>query len=301
MKLRPVLRRLTAVVLCLVLMTALAGCFAPGRVTLAALDTPEALLAGEIMAQQLEGFGLEVVRGQTYSSLYELEAGMRDGEFDIAAIFLQDALTGFSVINEDPIFDNTLADEIVNNTIRDLFGYMLLELWSVSAGYSLLIYESLAEGAGIDFFALSAHAPTLTLAAAPSFLDSNGGFAHMLDLFGDLQFGEVVTVGFDDFYDARRLREEMGADIVAVRATSNGEWFRDAGFVPMGGGLVLWPTNPLAPIVSEDTIDRLPEVRAVLSPLQFQIDVMAFNRSLRDISHGLRSIEEAAEELIQSR
>ena len=296
MSYKSILTRFAAAAVFSVLIVALSGC-ASNRVTLATLDSPEAVLAGEIMAQQLENFGLEVVRGQTYRSLAELEAGMRAGEFDISTVFLQDVLTGFAAIGEDPVFDQMLAEEIVNNTIRDVFGYMLLDWWNIHAHYSLIMSERFTQDEQFNLVMLSVLAPDLTLAATQDFLENAGGLAQLRELFGELEFGEVIVVDQNSLYEAAGL----GADILAVRSFQDGDWFADAGYFPIGGGFSLWPSNPLTPVASEDVMERLPEIRAILSSISFQIDPAAFAKNLRAIGQGAQTFEEAANEILQSR
>ena len=294
---KSVLAKLAAVAVFAVLTTAFSGCFTSNRVTLATLNTPEAVLAGEIMALQLENFGMEVVRGRTYHSLAELEAGMRAGEFDISAVFLQDALTGFAVIGESPVFDQTLAEEIVNNTIRDVFGYMLLDWWNIHAHYSLVMSERFTQDDQFNLVMLSVIAPDLTLAATQDFLESAGGLAHLRELFGELEFGRVIVVDQEDLYDAAGL----GADILVVRSFQEGDWFADAGYFPIGEGFSLWPSNPMVPVASEYVMERLPEIRAILSSISFHIEPATFARNLRAIGQGTQTFEQAANDILQSR
>jgi len=266
---------------------------------------PEAVLAGEIMAQQLESFGFEVVRGQTYRSLAELEAGMRAGEFDLSAVFLQDALTDFAAIGESPVFDQTLAVEIVNNTIRDVYGYMLLDWWGIEANYTLAVRERLMqEGFGVG--ALAMFAQDMTLAATQDFFESPGGMAHLNFLFGGLEFREVLVVEQDSFFEPGRL----DADIIALRTTLTGDWLVNEGFSAIGRGfsephtfegISIWPSNHLVPVASEDVMERLPEIQAILSSVSFQIDPATFANHLREISQGIQTPELAAYEILQQR
>ena len=296
MRYKSILTKFALVAVIAILTAGLGGC-ASNRVMLATLDTPEAVLAGEIMALQLENFGMEVVRGRTYHSLAELEAGMRAGEFDISTVFLQDALTGFAAIGESPVFDQTLAEEIVNNTIRDVFGYMLLDWWNIHAHYSLVMSERFTQDDQFSLVMLSVIAPNLTLAATQNFMESAGGLAHLRELFGELEFGGVIVVDQDGLYEAAGL----GADILAVRSFQEGDWFADAGYFPIEGGFALWPSNPLVPVASEDVMERLPEIRAILSSISFQIEPATFARNLKTIGQGAQTFEQAANEILQSR
>ena len=291
------LTKLAAIVVCAVLSVVLSGCFGPSRVTLATLDTPEAVLAGEIMALQLEDFDFEVVRGPRYQSLAELEAGMRAGEFDLSAVYLQDVLTGFSVIAESPIFDQLLAEEIVNNTIGDLFGYTLLDnWWSLNASYTLLMRERFAHDENFSFGALARYAPELTLAAPQEFLEGTGGLAHMRELFGVLEFGEIRVIEASELYEPARI----DADIIAVRANIMGNRFLEADFFTIGDNVAIWPANNFYPVASVEIMERMPEIRAILSSISFQIDNFRFAQSVHAISQGEQTPELAAYEILQA-
>ena len=295
MIIKPIAKKISIFALCVIL-AALGGCFAKNRVTIATLDTPEAILAGEVIAAQLESFGIEVIRGQTYASFAELEAGMRAGEFDISPIFLQDALVGFPSIDERPIFENSLAEEIVNNTLRDVFGYMLLDWWNIQAHYSLFMRGDLVQDDLLGFFALSTQASGLTLAATLDFLESPGGLEHARELFGGLEFEEILVVNQGDFWEASRLN----ADVLAVRETVTRDRLFEAGYVSIGEEFQLWPINPLIPIANETMIEKLPEIRIILSSISHQITPAEFARNLRAIGHGAQTLEQAAEDLLQS-
>jgi glycine betaine/choline ABC-type transport system substrate-binding protein len=249
------------------------------------------------MALKLENFGFEVVRGPRYQSLIELEAAMLAGEFDLSAVFAQDALTGFVSIGESPIFDQFLVEEIVGSTLGDMFGYVLLDQWLLNANYAILLCGSLAQGMDLSFGALSRYAPNLTLAATREFMDSPGGLAHMRDLFGALDFGDTIIVQAAQLYDPAQL----GADVVAVRASMLGNWFAEAGFFDFSEGLAIWPANNFHPVVSESVLERMPEIRVILSSVSFQIDPARFAESLRAISQGEQSAELAAYEIMQLR
>ncbi|MCL2618305.1 MAG: hypothetical protein FWD98_04530 [Defluviitaleaceae bacterium] len=289
--------RLIATALLAAMLVTLSGCFGQGRVTLATLDTPEAVLVGEIMALQLENFGIDVVRGPVYTSLAQLEAGMLAGEFDLSAVFLQDALTGLPSIGEEPVFDILLQEEIVNNTLRDVFGYMLLEWWHLDARYSMFVRED----RDLRLLALSAQAPRLTLAAPQSFFEGAGGFAHMQEMFGGLDFARMYVAEPGYPHGGGQPSHGPGADILVVRGTDNGSWILDAGYAQADGGFSLWPENMLVPLAKEDTIERLPEVRMVLSAISFNVNNDAFARSLRDIHQGVQTAEQAAYDLISQR
>ena len=290
------LTRLIAAFCAILLMVLTAGCFSTNRIVLATLDTPESVLIGEIMASKLENFGFEVVRGPRYQSLAELEAGMGAGEFDLSAIFVQDALTGSGVIAESPVFDQFLALEIVNNTIGELFGYTLLDAWLLDATYTLVIRERLAQDDQFNFAALARHAGDLTLASTQEFMSDPGGFAHMHDLFGELNFRETNIIGAPDIFGPTRLT----ADLLVVRSIMMGEWLTNAGYTAYWGGVPIWPGNSLHPIAREGALDRYPEIRAILSSISFQIDPVRFNQGLYAINQGEQTPEQAAQEILQA-
>ena len=308
MRYKSFITKLTAIVICVILMITLSGCFASKQITLATLDTPEAVLASEIMARQLENFGFEVVRGITYSSLAELEAGMRGNEFDLSAVFLQDALTGFDIIGESPVYDQQLATEIVNNTLHDVLGYVLLDWWSIDAQYTLAVRDNFIQGDLAGLGSLAFRAPGLTLAATEGFIDSALGMDHLRNLFWEIEFGNIVVVGYDDLFEPGNI----DADVIALRSTFVGDWLVNAGYTSIGqsssrvdpvgfDGFAIWPQNNLVPVASDDLMERLPEVQAILSSVSFQIDPSTFARHLRHINVGSQTPEQAAYEILQHR
>ena len=292
-----ILARAVALAVCAMLLIAQAGCFASGRVTLATLDSPESILVGEIIALQLEDFGFEVVRGHRYQSVADLEAGMRAGEFDLTALFIQDALTGFGVINESPLFDQILVEEIVNNTIRDMFGYMLLDQWNLLGARYTIAMRDVEQGRRLGFDVLSRYAPSLSIAVTSGFLEGTGGLAHMREIFGELEFSDITVINATDIYNMGWL----DVDVIALREYMMGSWLLDAGYAPIDSGISIWPNNILYPIAKEDVIERRPEIRAVLSSTAFHIDTAMFAERLHAISQGRQTTTEAAYEILQAR
>ena len=285
------IKRLAVTACVFAVMAALSGCSSTTRVTIATLDTPESILLGEVMAQQLEQFDFEVVRGSRYSGLMELEAGMRANEFDVSGLFIQDALA--ELIGERPIFDQVLTQEIVGNTLQDMFGYTLLDGWNISGGYAIAMHSDLHFGLA----ELPRYSHRLTLAATHDFIYSIGGLAHMRELFGEIEFADIVIVHEADFYNSAQL----GADILAMRTYSIGDWLRDSGYISTQSELSVWPINNFVPIIEEDILDRHPEIRTVLSSIAFQIETDRFAGKLHSIWQGETTVEAAATEILQFR
>jgi len=272
-------------------MAALSGCSSTAGVTIATLDTPENILLGEVIAQQLEQFNFEVARGARYPGLMALETGMRANEFDISGLFIQDALSG--LIGERPIFDQVLAQEIVGNTLQDMFGFTLLDGWNIGGGYAVVIHQDLRFGLA----ELPRYSHSLTLAATQDFVDGIGGLAHLRELFGELEFANIIIVHEADFYNPA----QVGADVLAMRTFMIGDWLRDSGYISTQTEFSVWPVNNFVPIIDEDILDRHPEIRTILSSIAFQIDADRFAEKLHSIERGETTFEDAATEILQFR
>lgn len=285
------IKRLAAMACVIAVMAALSGCSSTAGVTIATLDTPENILLGEVIAQQLEQFNFEVARGARYPGLMALETGMRANEFDISGLFIQDALSG--LIGERPIFDQVLAQEIVGNTLQDMFGFTLLDGWNIGGGYTVAIHQDLRFGLA----ELPRYSHSLTLAATQDFVDGIGGLAHLRELFGELEFANIIIVHEADFYNTAQI----GADVLAMRTFMIGDWLRDSGYISTQTEFSVWPVNNFVPIIDEDILDRHPEIRTILSSIAFQIDADRFAEKLHSIERGETTFEDAATEILQFR
>lgn len=263
--------------LCLALMM-LSGCFAQTNIRLATLESDEAMLLGEIMAQQLESAGLRVSRGTTFASMEELAEGMTNSSFELGVVFVQDTLTNLNIVGDELIFDPQLASEIIDDTFRDVYGFTALFPWNIDASYSLFTPHN--ETNVVQLLTR----PNLNLTAEASFFEGTGGLRHIEELF-ELNLTNLYYV---EAADALTL-DGGNIDILALRGTTASP------FNQVGAGFMLWPENYALPIVDESTLEIVPEVNLLLSQISFlHTNQQNFIDELHDVRQGLATIEEAA-------
>jgi len=252
-----------ALFLCTVLATvACAGGTGSGEVIrVGSKDFTEQLILGEMYALVLEDAGYQVERKLNLGGTPVAQAALESGEIDLYPEYTGTGL--LTVLKEEVNSDPAAVYETVSTQYQDQFNLVWLEPSPMNNTQALAMTQEKSQELGITTISdFAAQANELTLIGPPEFEIREDGLPGLQSAYGDFQLKSYKAV--DPGLRYKGLVD--GEADVAVAFGTDGE-ISAFDLVLLEDDQQLFPPYQVAPVVRQELLDEVPEVREILNEL----------------------------------
>lgn len=256
----------------------------------------EQVILGELLAQQIEATtDLRVSRKLNLGGTFICHQALMAGDIDTYVEYTGTALT--AILKTPPSSDSHAAFQTVQDAYRQRFHLQWLPPLGFNNTFALMIRGEDAQRLGVTTITqLAEHAPRRHAGFGYEFLERADGFPGLARTYG-LQFAEPPRVM--DLALTYQALADRKVDVIAGDSTNG--LITSLGLTVLYDDRHYFPAYQAAPILSEATIDRFPQVRDSLSALagilsdddmrrlNYQVD--GRRRSVRDVVKEFRAAQ----------
>ena len=259
-----------------------------GVITIGSKNFTEQLILGELMAQLIEReTRLTVKRQFDLGGTMICHQAILNGALDIYAEY---SGTGWTAIlqNNGPLERDKIYDQVAT-AYRERFDLVWLEPFGFDNTYAITVRRSDADRRGWKTISnLQAMAPNLQAGWTFEFSERPDGYPGLQSAYG-FGFGNVRDLETTLMYQAI-AKEEV--DIICAFATDGRIQTYD--LVPLTDDLHFFPPYHAAPVVRADTLEKHPELRAVLNQLAGKLTTSVMRQLNLSVDSGELSPSAAA-------
>jgi osmoprotectant transport system substrate-binding protein len=278
------------------LMPVLAGCAgasAGETIRVGSKDFTEQFIIGEMYALLLEGSGYKVERKLNLGGTPVAHQALLAGEIDLYPEYTG---TGLLTVLKQPVNnDSQQVFETVSKQYLDNFKLVWLEPAPMNNTQALAMTRQGAESFGIRTISdMAAKASQLRMIGPPEFAEREDGLPGLKRAYGDFSLKEYIPVEIGLKY--KGLVE--GQADVAVAFGTDGE-ISALDLVLLEDDKGLFPPYQVAPIVRQQLLDRLPEVRDILNKLAPLLTDETMQRLNNEVSGNQREPAEVARDFLK--
>lgn len=221
-------------------------------------DFTESILIGEIYALALEDNDVPVERKLKLGFAVVRDA-IENDEIDMYPEYTGTGL--LTVLNEAPIYDPQECYDAVKKGYKEKFNIDWLAHSEVNDAEGLAITKTVADQYGIKNFSdLWANAAELNFAANGEFYESEGAYKRLVEVYGEPNFKDALTMDHVLTYQAARDGE---VDAISVYTTEGN--LAGGDFVILEDDKGAWPPYYLVPIIRNDALTAHPEAEEILN------------------------------------
>ena len=263
------MNRLASVLACLPI---LVGCRPNDAIVVGSKNFTESVLLGEIVAQQLERYGLQVDRRLNLGGTFVCHSAITAGQLDI---YVEYTGTAYSAILKLPKErDPKLVRQVVDSTYAERWGLEWVAPLGFNNTFAMLIRSSDAQRLDIATISDVARiAPTLRFGAGYEFIERADGYRGLLDFYGLSFDGQPREMDLGLTY---RALADSQVDIIAGNSTDG--QIEALGLFPVADDREYFPPYEAAPVVRKDALERYPIVRQALAGLAGVLDETEMRR-----------------------
>ncbi|MFA5562345.1 MAG: glycine betaine ABC transporter substrate-binding protein [Eubacteriales bacterium] len=272
---------LSVLLICLMILPlALSGCAGKNKLVIGSKDFSENILLGELLAQLVEAkTDIKVERKLNLGGTFVCFEAIKKGNIDLYAEYTGTALT--AQLNRDVIADPEEAYAVVAAEFQRQFGVSWLSPLGFNNTYTLAVTDEVYQTHGVETFSdLIPIADQLVFGAEHEFFDRQDGYDGLVETYGLTFKGEPQKMNVNLKYQAIGNGD---MDVTDAFAT-DGAILR-YNLKVLTDDLGFFPPYYAAPIVRTETLERFPELEAVLdlmaglitdavmTELNYQVDV----------------------------
>lgn len=270
------------------------ACSGSNGITVVSKNFTESVLLGEIVAQQLERYGLSVDRRFNLGGTFICHEALKSGQADVYVEYTGTAYA--AILGLPPTHDASLTRTTVDSAYRERWD---LE-WQAPLGFentfAMLIRGAEARRLGLETLSDAVpYAPGWHAAFGYEFMEREDGYRGLVRAYG-LQFaGQPAVMDLGLTYVALAHGE---ADIIAGNSTDGRIAALD--LAQLRDDLGYFPPYDAAPVVRREVLETHPEVRTALDELGGAIDVETMRHLNAQVDVERRNIREVAREFLLS-
>lgn len=303
------LRKAVAVLLCIVLVGALAACGNKGKasgksdadgekkdnvVRVGSKDFTEGLIVSEIYALALEDAGYEVDRVFDIAGSVVHTALIND-EIDLYPEYTGTGL--LSILGMDMITD----PEEVYNTVKEEYAKQFQVTWleysQASDGQGLAIRTEAADELGIKTISdLQKYASELRFASQGDFDEREDGLPALEKTYGAFEWKSSKVYDGGLKYEVLRNDE---ADVTPAY-TTDGQLANKDEFTLLEDDKQVWPPYNLAPVVRDDFLEENPDIADILNKVSKALDTDELTKLNSRVDVDKEEYEDVAEEFYET-
>lgn len=262
-----ILAMLTAVVMSVLL----SGCGSAKTVTIGSKDFSENILLGEIFAQLIEEkTDLKVNRKLNMGGTFVNFEAIKNGQIDLYPEYTGTGLT--AQLEMDVISDPDAAYDTVAREFDGQFNIKWLKPLGFNNTYAVAITDKVYQETGANTVSeLVASAPNLIFGAEHEFFDRQDGFNGLVEIYGLTFKGDPQKMNVSLKYQAM---DNGDIDVTDVYSTDGNILKYSLKILEDDKGF--FPPYYAAPIIRNETLEKHPELEAVLNLLAglFDDDIM---------------------------
>jgi glycine betaine/choline ABC-type transport system substrate-binding protein len=276
-----------------VLIAALAAaCSSRPHVAVGSKNFTEQVLLGEIVAGQIERrLGIEVDRKLNLGGTLLAHEALRGGSIDLYPEYTGTALT--AVLKQPVVKDAKVALDRVCSGYRS-WGIEWLPPLGFNNSFAMVVRSDTARQQGLRTLSDAARRPEpWRLGAGYEFTQRPDGLDGLVQAYGLRFVGQPVTMDLGLLYPALRTNK---VDMAAANATDG--MLAGTEFVVLEDDRRYFPPYECAIAVREESLARIPGLRAALTELSGRISDSAMRRMNESVEIGHRSAAEVAREFL---
>lgn len=223
----------------------------------------EQLILGEMYAQYLESQGVKVTRKLNLGGTVVAHDALKAGSIDLYPEYTGTGL--LAILKEKTMSDPVAVFNEVAKQYKQQFNLVWLDQAPMNNTQALAVKKTLSQQRNLTTISqMVAMASQLVLAAVPDFPDREDGLAGLKKTYGDFQFKDVKI--FDPGIKYKAFLDGQ-ADVVVAFGTDGQISGYDLVLLKDDKGL--WPPYHVAPVVRQDTLDRVPAIKQLnkIAPL----------------------------------
>ncbi|MBD0305123.1 MAG: ABC transporter substrate-binding protein [Nitrospiraceae bacterium] len=251
----------------------------------------EQVILGELLAQQIEAkTDLQVSRKLNLGGTFICHQALVAGQIDTYVEYTGTALT--AILNAPPSGDPDAAYRTVQEAYRERFHLQWLPPLGFNNTFAILIRDEDASKLGVRTISqLAEHASKLQAGFGYEFLERADGLRALAHTYG-LRFAEPPRVM--DLALTYQALADRKVDVIAGDSTNG--LITSLGLAVLRDDRHYFPSYQAAPIVSEATAARLPQVRDALSALAGTITDDDMRRLNYQVDGRRRNVKEVVGE-----
>lgn len=248
----------------------------------------ESLLLGEIVAQQLERYGVPVRRKLYLGGTFVCHEALVAGQLDVYVEYTGTAYS--AILHLPPAHDRLRVRQQVDSIYRARWGVAWSEPLGFNNTFAMLVRRRDAERLGIRTLSEAVpYARTWRPAFGYEFAEREDGYRGLLRAYGLAFARRPATMDLGLTY---RALAEGRADIIAGNSTDGQIAALD--LFALEDDRHYFPPYEAAPVVRQEVLSRLPAVRAALARLAGTITDETMRQLNYQVDVGRRPAAEVA-------
>jgi len=222
-----------------------------------------------------------------------IEPAMESGEFDLYPEYTGTAWN--AVLMREDIYSEDLFDQL-QQIYGDQLGFEWVGMYGFNNTYGLVVRREVADRYDLHTYSdLQRAADQLVFGAEYDFFEREDGYRALCDAYG-LDFGNTMDLDIGLKYQALA---EGQVDVMVVFTTDGQLAAADA--VVLIDDLAFFPSYLCGNVVRQETLERHPELRAVLESLEGTIADDDMARMNYEVETEGRSPEDVAREYLEQK
>jgi glycine betaine/choline ABC-type transport system substrate-binding protein len=271
----------------------LVSCSRSQRVVVGSKNFTEQVLLGEILAQRMEQEGMAVERKLNLGGTLLAHEALVGGSIDLYPEYTGTALTA---VLKQPPFPDARA---VYNAVRTAYRSRWQLTWSEPLGFNntfaMMIRGETARREKLASLTDAARSRAWRLGVGYEFKQRPDGLEGLVKTYGLRTAAEPVTMDLGLLYQAL---ESGKVDLIAANSTDGLASARDV--VILEDDRRYFPPYECAVVVRLETIDRFPQLAAVLSSLAGKLPDDVMRKLNCDVDGKHRSVKEVAADFLRA-
>jgi glycine betaine/choline ABC-type transport system substrate-binding protein len=255
------------------LLLLLSSCSNADRIVVGSKNFTEQVILGEMLAQQIERqTNLVVDRRLNLGGTLICHQALASGELDLYVEYTGTALT--AILKEPPLNDGAEVYEKVRAAYRDMFGVEWTEPLGFNNTFVIIVRGSDAEKLNLRTVSDAApYTSEWTAGFGYEFIEREDGFQGLARLYG-LRFPAAPRVM--DLGLTYRALASGQVDMIAGNSTDG--LIESLHLFPLEDNLRYFPPYDAVPLIRQESLERHPELRQVLSSLAGRISEQDMRR-----------------------
>lgn len=267
---------------------------ATGRIVVGSKNFTESVLLGEIVAQQLERYGLDVDRRFNLGGTFVCHSAMVAGQLDV---YIEYTGTAHSAILELPVVkDRVRVREAVDSIYRDRWDLVWTEPLGFNNTFAMLIRGEMARRLGIETLSQAAqYTDGWRLGAGYEFIERADGYRGLVAAYNMSFADRPIEMDLGLTY---RALAEGRVDMIAGNSTDGQIAALDLFHLRDDRGY--FPPYEAVPVVRREIIQRYPAVGQALRGLEGTISSAEMIELNRKVDVEKRDVRDVAREFLST-
>ncbi|RKP45867.1 glycine/betaine ABC transporter substrate-binding protein [Cohnella endophytica] len=253
----------------------------------------ESLILGEMYSLALEHAGYKVERKLNLGGTLVAHEALKSGDIDMYPEYTGTGL--INVLESAPKSDAKEVYDEVAKGYKEKFNLIWLEPTNANDSQGLVTTKKIAEKYNLYKISdLPKVAPELNMAAVPEFEEREDGLKGLNAFYGKSDFKSIKLFDYGIKY---RVILKGEAD-VTVGFTTDGD-LTNPDLVLLEDDKKFWPPYFVAPVIRGETLDKDPNIAAVLNAVSAKLDNATVQALNADVDINKKEYADVAKEFLE--